>query len=349
MSSRYFKLVSLYENDESWIAEEFFAGRARYGWSPQGADLSLAQRGGKPWEEWPEGVRWAWSYAKFLVERISVGDRVVIQTSQPLRSFLVGEVIEPGYEYDGSLDDFNHVLHVRPLVPQPVPVNSHLVSDALKHDLSKRGRYYEIYPERSIKSLDELVERSRNSSPDFTRTRKDEDTRDQAAAAIKSAISDVIRNAWPAQNLERFCDELLASLPYVEVKERVDRGLGWDLLVRFINPITNAGLMDEVPVQCKNYVGAVNIDRPIDDLERCIRNLDGASYAMLFILGDLSDAFHQRVREREASLSQELGRGITFDIVDEGRIAEIYAASLDGALTESGASKKADVASAVLG
>lgn len=335
MPSRYFKLLSLCEGREEWIISEFLQGRARYGWSPKGADLTLRLRGGRPWEDWPEDIRWAWGYSKFLVERIEVGHRIVMQTSLPLRSFLIGEVVAPGYEFDGSQEDFNHILHVRPLVATPIPVNAHAVSDALKHDLSKRGRYYEIYPERATENLDEIVGAYRDSRLDLNRTRKQSDTRDRAAGAVRSAICQVIRNTWPAQQFEHFCVELCESLPFVEVKEHVDRGCGWDMLVRFINPITNEVLLDGVPVQCKNYAGEVRTMLPLDDLERCVRSSD-SSYAMLFILGELTDEFRQAVQERQQTLTSELGREIQFDVVDESRIAEIYATSLSRSLVEDG-------------
>lgn len=60
VSNRYFKLISTFEGREDWIISEFLAGRARYGWSPPGADLRDYLRGVKPWEEWPEDIRWAW-------------------------------------------------------------------------------------------------------------------------------------------------------------------------------------------------------------------------------------------------------------------------------------------------
>ena len=144
---RYFKLVCL--SDPAWLVGEFRNGRARFGWSPPGTDLREIRK--KEWGTWSEEQRVAWTYTKFLLERVRPGDRIVVQLEQPLERFLIGEVIEPGYEFSpGTLDDFNHVLNVRPLTTDPLPVNSKDVSGALKHDLSKRGQYYEIYPERSL-------------------------------------------------------------------------------------------------------------------------------------------------------------------------------------------------------
>jgi hypothetical protein len=56
----------------------------------------------------------------------------------------------------------------------------------------------------------------------------------------------------------------------VEVIERSDRGKGWDLLIRILNPITGTPLLENVPVQCKNYSGEVSDFNAIDDLERSI-------------------------------------------------------------------------------
>jgi len=81
-----------------------------------------------------------------------------------MREFLLGKVVEPRYDYDGGEDDFNRILHVQPLVPAPIPANSALVPEFLKHDLSKRVRYYEIYPERLLSALDQLVEKVSASS-----------------------------------------------------------------------------------------------------------------------------------------------------------------------------------------
>src|SRR6266436_216738 len=145
--SRYFKLVCL--SDPVWIVEEFRQGRARFGWSPPGTDLREISK--KDPATWSEQERVTSSYTKFLIQRVTPGDRIVIQPEQPIERFLIGEVVEPGYEFSpGTLDDFNHLLHVRPLTTEPIPVNSKDVTAALKHDLSKRGHYYEIYPERSI-------------------------------------------------------------------------------------------------------------------------------------------------------------------------------------------------------
>jgi hypothetical protein len=62
---------------------------------------------------------------------------------------------------------------------------------------------------------------------------------------------------------------------------------------------------------------------PIEDLERCIRNTDG-TLALLFIMGDLTDEFRGNLQKRQETLSRELGREITFELIDQDRIAELY-------------------------
>ncbi len=195
---RYFKLVCL--SDPPWIVDEFHQGRARFGWSGPGTGLREIRK--KDWITRNEAERIAWSYTKFLVERVRTGDRVVVQPEQPIERFLIGEVIEPGYESSpGTLDDFNHLLHVRPLTPNPIPVNSTAVSAALKHDLSKRGHYYEIYPERSIEELDTIVQGASAGSLDLVTTRTDEDTRDRTLRAIKQGMNREISRLWPGKDL----------------------------------------------------------------------------------------------------------------------------------------------------
>jgi hypothetical protein len=320
--SRYFKLVCLH-HDPNWYAEEFHAGRARFGWSGPGSDLREIQK--KDWATRSNDERVTWTYTKFLIDRIVPSDRVVIQTDQPLRSFLIGEVVPPGYAFSpGNLDDFNNVLHVKPLTTEPIPVNSKAVTAALKHDLSKRGQYYEIYPEASIRELDELVDQVAAGALDLKSSRTDEDTLDHTLRDAKRQIVREISRKWPGKDFERFCEILCREVDYIEVKERRDTGQGWDLLVRIINPLTQTILLDDVPVQCKNFVGKVISQQPIDDLDRCIRN-SISHVAYLFILGHLSEDFIRALQRRKEELEKELGRPIFFEIVGEDRIADLYA------------------------
>jgi hypothetical protein len=178
--SHYFKLVCLHD-DPKWYLAEFLSGRARFGWSGPGSDLRVIKTkiDAGLWREPTEQEAVTWRYTKFLIERLKVGDRVVIQTEQPLRTFLLGEVLKPSYQFSpGDLPDFNHVVHVKPLTAEPIPINTKAVSASLKHDLSKRGHYYEIYPEESVRELDSIVNKLKSHTLVLTSVRTDEDTFD---------------------------------------------------------------------------------------------------------------------------------------------------------------------------
>jgi len=169
--ARYFKLVCLHD-DPAFLLPEFRAGRARFGWSPPGTDLREIQK--RQWTARTDQDKRTWRYTKFLIEKVVPGDRVVIQMEQPIEKLVIGEVIEPGYDFaPGNLKDFNHLLHVRPLTNDPIPVNSKDVSLALKHDLSKRGQYYEVYPESSVQELDRLAEQATSGTLSLHAVRTD--------------------------------------------------------------------------------------------------------------------------------------------------------------------------------
>src|ERR1041384_5829976 len=124
--SRYFKLLCLYD-PPYWIVDEFQRGKARFGWSGPGINLHEISK--KDLTTWSEAERTAWSHTKFLIQRIKIGYRVVIQPEQPIKRFLIGEVIDPGYDVSPDKQgDFNHFLHVRSLTPKPIPINSKAVS-----------------------------------------------------------------------------------------------------------------------------------------------------------------------------------------------------------------------------
>jgi hypothetical protein len=325
---RYFKLVCLH-NDPNLYIQEFHNGRARFGWSGPGSDLRKIRVKVRDGTEMSDEERITWRYTQFLSERIVPGNRLVIQTEQPLRRFLIGEVVTPGYDFTpGNLPDYNHVLSVKPLTRDPIPINSKAVTAALKHDLSKRGQYYEIYPEDSIAELDAMVERLASETIDLSSIRTDDDTLDDTLQSIKGRIVREISRKWPAKDFERFCEILCNQVDYIEIKKRQDIGKGWDLLLRVINPLTRTTLMDDVPVQCKNYSGEVDLQQPIDDLERCVRN-SNSPIAYLFILGKLSPEFRHALERRQESLGKELGREVSFEVVDQDRIAELYATFLD--------------------
>ena len=325
--TNYFKLVCLSEKPE-WYEAEFLAGRARFGWSGSGSNLRTikAKMDAGRWQDRSQHEADVWSYTKFLVERIRIGDRVVIQPEQPLKAILLGEVINPGYEFSpGDLDDFNHVLHVRPLTPKPIPINAKAISASLKHDLSKRGHYYEIYPENSIRDLDNIVEKLTQRTLDYSGIRTDEDTFDEARKRITDLIIRNISQSWKGKDFEILCERICRSLRYVQVQERSDRGKGWDMLITIINPVTGSILIPDVPVQCKNYSGNVSDYGAISDLERSIL-ASKSPVAYLFIMGNLTPEFRKELERRRMELEQKLGSPVKFEIVDQDRIAELYSA-----------------------
>jgi len=243
---------------------------------------------------------------------------------QPIERFVIAEVIDPGYDFvPGNLEDFNHLLNVRVLTHDPISINAKDVGLALKHDLSKRGHYYEIYPEASIQELDRLVDKATSRTLNLDAIRTDEDNRDRTFKVATEGLIRVISGHWPTHSFEKFCEMLCESTEYIQVKERKDHGKGWDLMVRLINPLTGTIALDDIPVQCKNYRGNVTSLVPIDDLERCIRNT-GGTLALLFILGELSDEFRGNLQKRQETLSKELEREISFEVIDQDRIAELY-------------------------
>jgi hypothetical protein len=134
-----------------------------------------------------------------------------------------------------------------------------------------------------------------------------------------------IAKRWKSANFEVFCERICKSVDYVEVKEKIDHHKGFDLLIRIINPITGTILIDDVPVQCKNYSGPVSDDRAIEDLVRSIRHTK-SPVAYLFILGDLTDGFRSELERRRHSLELELEMPVSFELVEQDRIAELYSA-----------------------
>ena len=172
--------------------------------------------------------------------------------------------------------------------------------------------------------LDTIVKKLASSSLNVTSVRTDEDTLDDTLQRVTNHIIQDISGRWRSTDFELFCKYVLESLDNIEVKEHSDRGKGWDILIRIINPITETILFDDVPVQCKNYSGDVSKDSgAIDDLVRCIRN-SKSSIAYLFIIGKLTDDFRAELERRKISLGQELKREISFELVGQDRIAELY-------------------------
>ncbi len=315
---RHFKLVALHKPD--WLASEFKAGRVRFGWSWPGTDLRILSKKA----DLSADEKISWRYTKFLTERLCGGDRVVCQFDQPLREFWIGEVLDEGYEFDSNaLDDFNHILRIKPLTERPVSTTSKIVPASLRHDLTKRGHYYEIYPENSVCELERIVEERLWETSSAGEARTEEDEFVEARLELQSHISSLVSEQWKGKDFESFCRRLCEKIPHVEVKAKQDTKQGWDLLIRIMNPVTGAILLDDVPVQCKNYQGPVDDSRPIEDLQRCIQN-SGSHIAYLFILGELSKKFRHRISQAEERLSEELRSPVKFVVVDQDRIADLY-------------------------
>ena len=102
-----------------------------------------------------------------------------------------------------------------------------------------------------------------------------------------------------------------------------DSGKGWDLLIRLYDPITNEIRVDDIPAQCKNYEGLVSTEKPIEDLERCAE-YSNSSLFYLFIIGELTEEYRKKIYEKQEEMSIKLKRSITFIIVDQDRIAELF-------------------------
>ena len=144
-------------------------------------------------------------------------------------------------------------------------------------------------------------------------------TRDELT---RNAIQTIAKK-WKGRDFETFINSLLARMIGIDVKLWGDSGKGWDFLIRIYDPITNEILIDDIPAQCKNYEGVVHTEKPIEDLERCVRNSESSLF-YLFIIGDLSDEYTKKIYAKQEELSGELKRHIEFRVVDQNRIAELY-------------------------
>lgn len=303
----YFKLVCTYAEKEEWMFEEFLQGRVRFGWSPPGSDLQQLKNKSK--RDMTNQEKTTWRYSQFLINRLQKGDTLIIQHQQPMRKFLMAEVTE-GYEYDSrEKPDFNHIIHVNPITDNYIPLDSKYIPHFLQHDLTKRGQYYEIYPERSINELDDIIKNEIWKKKDLHEKRTD------------SLVIHEISQQWPSQNFETFVANLIEQTPGMEVKRKGDSRKGWDLLIKILDPVTGDDLIEEVPVQCKNYSGDVKTDLPIKDLERCLEN-SNSNIVYLFIMGNLTEQFIDIVKKKEQEMSKH--REVTLKIVDQDRIAEMY-------------------------
>jgi len=325
---RYFKLKCLY-GDTDWIYNEFKSGRIRFGWSERGCNLKEIQKKIQNKEPLTQKERISWGRTKFLIERIKPEDRVVLFFEQPGRQFLIAEITGP-YEYPEPKDereDFNHILPCKPLTPDYINLYSAIIPFHVRHDLMKRGRYYEIYDEKTRKRLDEIIENKEWESKKYKEKRSLELEIDELKDKIKDKIIKKtykeISSSFPVKEFEKFIGNLLKKIKGIEVKEQKDSKKGWDLLIQIRDPLTDEIFADNIPVQCKNYKGKVDTNAPIKDLERCVKNLD-TNKVYLIINGELEEDFYKKILEKQEELTTALGKEIQFNVVNQERIAELY-------------------------
>lgn len=322
--TRYFKFVSIRKDKEEWMLQELQEGRARFGWSSPGSNLRII-RSKSNVDRTPE-EKVVWRYTQFLINRLTKGDRLIIQLSRPLRKFLVAEVVGEYGSTDPQESDFNHYVECKLLTDSFINVESQAVSQSLRHHLSKRGQYYEIYDEDIKKELDSIVDKSIQGDADFL---KDNEIEHTAEFESKLFEEDVVTQTykristkWPSAYFEKFVADLIRSTPGLEVKKQGDTGQGWDLTMRILDPMDGSILHEDVPVQCKNYNGLVKTKRPIDDLERCINN-SNSPIAYLFIIGDLTEEFNTELETRLAQLNNEKGY-VQWKVIGQEQIAKMY-------------------------
>jgi len=266
-------------------------------------------------EQLEGGERVVWNRCQFLIKRIEIGDRLIIQTERPLRQFLIVEVTGP-YGFLGTERDFNHYLECRAITEEYVNIDS--LPQYVRHDLTKRGRYYQIYGEATIEYLESW--RGEEAHPRTHAHEKEETNEEIIAKVIK-----IIHKRWPAKDFETFMKELIGKIPCVEVvDDSKDNHKGWDFLIRIPDPLCSGEFLhDRIPVQCKNYTGPVNSDNPIDDLMRCVQNSDSTIF-YLCILGDVTEEFKEKLADAAERAGDNAGRDVQFRIVDQYEIARLY-------------------------
>jgi hypothetical protein len=323
--TRYFKYVSIRKGQEEWMQKEIKEGRARFGWSSPGSDLRLIQS--KAPNTRTAGEKVVWRYTQFLVNRLKSGDRLIIQLNQPLRNFLIAEVVGNYGSTDPQEKDFNHYIECKLLTESFINVESEAVSQSLRHHLSKRGHYYEIYDRETKEELNEIVKKSLQKNDQFLKANQSPRSIDFERSALEESVIkqtyERISKKWPSAYFEKFVADLICSTPGLEVKNQGDTGKGWDLTMRMLDPIDGSVLHDDIPIQCKNYIGTVNTKKPLEDLERCIRN-SNSSIAYLFIIGDLTEDFQKEFDERLEQLKNDFKKDVDWRIIGQEQIAKLY-------------------------
>jgi hypothetical protein len=300
--ANWYKLRSLYEGKEEWIVSELKQGRLHFGWSPPGSNLLELDKHSweeldkivLSWPEWEASGAYVYNQGKFLIKRIEIGDKIVVQTETPFENIYLFEVTE-GYQYsEVEQEEFNHILKGKLFNKIPISIYSPIVSNMLRHDLSKRGRYYQIYSDDSCSELEDLIENKAWDAKLDNRFNESEVNR-MDDEILKKTI-EIIQKRWPSKNFEVYVCELLKQLDGIDIKTNWDSHSGWDLTISIRDKLTGEILHDDVPVQCKNYIGIVETNKPIEDLERCFENSNAdVDSAYLFILGDLSDEYFIRI------------------------------------------------------
>ncbi|WP_147803295.1 hypothetical protein [Alkalicoccus halolimnae] len=327
--TRYFKYVAMNEGNEDWMYEELQNGRARFGWSGPGSNLRKIKA--KDIENRSREEKVIWRYTQFLIQRLELGDRLVVQLERPLRKFLIVEVTGDYKSTDPKQKDFNHYVECRLITDDFINVESKAVSQSLRHHLSKRGQYYLIYDQDAQAELEKISQQAilkdktfyennqNDRSTEFEINRMNEDTLQRTYESISQK--------WPSAYFEKFVADLINSTYGMEVFNQGDTKQGWDLTMRILDPMDHKSLLhDDVPVQCKNYQGDVIGTRPIDDLERCTANSD-SPIVYLFILGNLTEQFNKEFNERLEI--QKNKRYVEWKIVGQNQIAQMYLNSIN--------------------
>jgi hypothetical protein len=328
--ARYFKYVSIREGKEVWMLNELKAGRARFGWSGADSDLNVIKL--KPQNSRSPEEKVVWRYTQFLINRLTAGDRLIIQLKRPLRQILIAEVIGPYKSTTPQETDFNHYVECKLLTDSFVNIDTQAVSQSLRHHLSKRGHYYEIYDQEAKVELDSIVEKSVQKDSDFIKANQSQHSitfeRDALEEAIITQTYERISKKWPSAYFEQFVADLIQSTPGLEVNKQGDTGQGWDLTMRILDPIDGGILHDDIPVQCKNYQGEVKTLKPIEDLERCSINSPSA-LAYLFIIGDLAESFTNEFEQRLEKMKNTHNEDIQWRVIGQEQIARLYLNRVD--------------------
>lgn len=315
----YYKMVVL-SGDSDWTYNELLNGRARFGWSFFDCDLRKIQKMKN--SEITDNQRLSWRMSQFLIKRVRVGDRLVIQIDQPMQSFYIAEVVND-YEFDkNERDDFNHILPVKLLNKEAIKITSNIVSNNMRNDLSKRGHYYCIYPQKTINELDEIVNNKLWNSANLKEGTSFDHELNKTHKLIKKKCINLISNTWKSKHFEEFIYNLISVIPNINVKSVVDSGLGWDLLIQIEDPISGVILKDDVPVQCKNYQGEVTTTQAVSDLVRSIEN-SNSDLAYLVIMGDLTDEFMHAFTSARDKLKSG-NDNVDFILIDQDQVADLY-------------------------